>query len=91
MSQFVKETLTAIQRTVHNGYHEHRIQYSESILLFPMRNYFLKVINNILSINEVWSMAMIPAFLPVYRHIPLRTGGAGRQPGPQLHFPIILT
>lgn len=47
------ETPTAIQRTVQKGYHEHRIWYAERILLFPMQNYFFKVINNILNINEV--------------------------------------
>lgn len=53
MSQLIIETPTAIQRTVHKGYHEHRIRYSERILLFPMWNYVLKLINNILNINEV--------------------------------------
>lgn len=47
------ETPTARDSMVHKGYHEHRIWHSERILLFPMRNWVFKVINNILIIDEV--------------------------------------
>lgn len=48
------ENPPAIQRTVHKVCHQHRIWYSERILIFPYETIFLKVINNIPKINEVY-------------------------------------